>query len=114
VCIGVKGEVLATNEASATWRAIEYRAKLLKHGAISRIGDGEGTRIWCDNWIPRLPNMRLSWPVRMCTLRQVSQLLRRGSNEWDEATLQRYFYPWDVEEILKIKLPANKRLDWVA
>jgi hypothetical protein len=44
----------------------------------------------------------------------MSQLMHQGSNEWDEGMLRRYFYPWDVEEILKIKLSANKRPDWVA
>jgi hypothetical protein len=57
--------------------------------------------------------MKSSSPVRACRLRRVSQLTRRGSNEWDEGTLRRYFFPWDVEDILKIKLPANKRSDWV-
>jgi hypothetical protein len=37
-----------------------------------------------------------------------------GSNEWDEGTLRQYLYPWDVEEILKIKLSINKIPDWVA
>jgi hypothetical protein len=45
-------------EASVKWLAVEYGVELLKRGAIRRIGDGESTRIWRDNWIPRTPNMR--------------------------------------------------------
>jgi hypothetical protein len=107
-------DMTPAGEASATWRAIEYGVELLKHGAINMIGDGDSTRIWRDNWIPRMPNMRPSRPIRACTLRRVSQLMSQGSNEWDEATLRRYFQPWDVDKILKIKLPTNKILDWVA
>jgi hypothetical protein len=54
--------------------------------------------------------MKPSGSVRACQLRRVSQLMRQGSNEWDEETLRRYFDPWDVEEILS----ENKSPDWVA
>jgi hypothetical protein len=40
--------------------------------------------------------------------------MRLGSNEWDEGTLHRYLYPWDVDEILKIKLPMSKTPNWIA
>jgi hypothetical protein len=40
--------------------------------------------------------------------------MRQASNEWDETTLRRYFHTWDVDEILRIKLPTNKKPDWVA
>jgi hypothetical protein len=68
-------------EASVTWRAIEYGVELLKYGAINRIGDGESTRIWWDNWIPRMPNMRPSRPVRACRLHCVFVV--------DEASIKR-------------------------
>jgi hypothetical protein len=79
------------SDASPTWRAIEYGVELLKHGVINRIGDGQGTRIWRDNWIPRRPNLKPSGAIHTCRLRRVSQLMRLGSNEWDEGTLRRYF-----------------------
>jgi hypothetical protein len=37
-----------------------------------------------------------------------------GCNEWDVGILHRFFFPWDVDEIRKIKLPGLKTLDWVA
>jgi hypothetical protein len=40
--------------------------------------------------------------------------MRHVTNEWDEGTLRRFFYLWDVDEILKTKLPVNKIPDWVA
>jgi hypothetical protein len=102
-------DMAPVGEASITWWTIEYGVELLKHGAINRIGDGESTRIWHDNWIPRMPNMKPYRPVRACRLRQVSHLMKRDSNEWDESTLRRYFFPWDVEEIMKIGLPETKK-----
>jgi hypothetical protein len=101
-------------EASVTWRVIEYGLELLKQGAIRRIGNGESTRIWRGNWIPRTPNMKPSGPTKVCRLRRVSQLLRHGSNEWDEGLPRRYLFPWDVDEVLKIKVPWNKGSDCVA
>jgi hypothetical protein len=84
------------------------------HGAIRRIGNGENTHIWGDNCVPRTLNMKPSGTIRACRLCWVSHLMRQGSNEWDEGTLRQYFYSWDVEKILKIKLPVNKIPDWVA
>jgi hypothetical protein len=37
-----------------------------------------------------------------------------GSTEWDEGRVRQYFFPRDVQEILKIKLPANKTSDSIA
>jgi hypothetical protein len=58
--------------------------------------------------------MKPSGPTRVCRLQRVSQLMRQGTNEWDEGTLRRYLFPWDVGEVLKIKVPMNKGPDCVA
>jgi hypothetical protein len=107
-------DMAPASDASPTWRAIEHGVELLKHGIINRIGDGQSTRIWRDNWIPRHPNLKPSGAILTCRLRRVSQLMRSVFNEWDEGTLRRYFYPWDVEEILKIKLSEAKTPDQLA
>jgi hypothetical protein len=74
-------DMAPAGEASPTWRAIEHEVELLKHGVINRIGDGETTHIWRDNWIQRLPNWKLLGASRMCRLRRVSQLMKTGCNE---------------------------------
>jgi hypothetical protein len=107
-------DMVPAGEASLTWRAIEHGVELLKHGVIKRIGDGESIRIWRDNWILRQPNLKPSVATRTCRLRRVSQLMRPGCHEWNVGILGRFFYPWDVDDILKIKLPAVKTQDWVA
>jgi hypothetical protein len=38
----------------------------------------------------------------------------QGTNEWDEGMLRCYMFPWDVDEVLKIKLPLNRGPDCVA
>jgi hypothetical protein len=58
--------------------------------------------------------MKPSGPTRVCRLRHVSQLMQQGMNEWDEGTLRRYLFLWDVEAVLKIKLPASRGPDCVA
>jgi hypothetical protein len=101
-------------EASNTWRAIDYGVEFLRCGAIYRVGDGESIRIWRDNWIPRPPSLKPSGSRKTCRLRGVSQLMREGTNDWDEAKIRRFFQPWDVEEILKIKIPTCKGPDIIA
>jgi hypothetical protein len=107
-------DMAPAGEASPMWRAIEHGVELLKHGVIKRIGDGESTHIWRDNWILRQPNLKPSDATHMCRLRRVSQLMKTGHNEWDMRILCQFFYPWDVDDILKIKLPMLKTSDWVA
>jgi hypothetical protein len=40
--------------------------------------------------------------------------MRPSCNEWDIGILRHFFFPWDVTEIRKIKLPSHKTSDWVA
>jgi hypothetical protein len=79
-----------------------------------RVGSGSSIRIWRDNWIPRPPSLKIGGSLWSCRLRKVCLMIDQRSNSWDESTLRRYFYPWDVDEILKIKLPANASVDRIA
>jgi hypothetical protein len=45
---------------------------------------------------------------------RVSHLMMRDRKQWDEAIIRRYFYPWDVDEILKIKLSEVEMEDVIA
>jgi hypothetical protein len=58
--------------------------------------------------------MKALGSVCTCRLWRVSQLLRCEPKDWDEGTLRRYLFPWDVEEILKIGIMVNTRSNWVA
>jgi hypothetical protein len=48
-----------------------------------------------------------------CRLRWVHHLID-DSGSWDETAIRRYFYPCDVVEIFKIKLPVQETEDFVA
>lgn len=107
-------DVVTAANASQTWRAIEHGLELLKKGIIWRVGDGSPLRIWRDNWIPRTIGMRPIGSTRICRLRRVEQLIDQEARSWDETALRRYFYPCDVVEILKIKLPMKRCAAFVA
>lgn len=112
-----QGNILDTvfaGDASPTWRSIEYGLELLKAGVVHRVGNGVSINIWRDNWLPRRTAMKPVGSTRWCRLRKVCHLIDRRSGQWDEAVVRRYFYPWDVEEILKIKLPRRDTEDVIA
>jgi hypothetical protein len=57
-----QGELVDTvfsEDASHTWRSIEYGLELLKKGIIWRVGLGSKIQIWRDPWIPRPPSRKL-------------------------------------------------------
>lgn len=93
----------------------QYGLELLKKGVIYRVSNGESIRIWRDNWIPRTGSMRPSGSRRVCRLRRVCHLIDTTTRRWDEALVRRvFFHPWDVVEILKIKLPTFGTEDVIA
>lgn len=61
-------------DASPTWRSLEHGLDLLKKGVISRIGNGENTRIWGDNWLPREGSLKPSGSTRLCRLQSCQSL----------------------------------------
>lgn len=107
-------DTVVAGEALQIWRAIEYGLELLKKGVTWRVGNDNCIRIWRDNWIPRPYGMKPIESVRMCRLRCVSHLIDQTSNSSNEAVVRRFFYPYDVDEILKIKLPSTPCIDWIA
>lgn len=107
-------DTVPAGNASQTWRAIEHGLELLKRGVIWRVGDGASLRIWRDNWIPRPLGMRPIGTTRACRLRRVEHLIDQEGRAWDETLLRRYFYPCDVAEIMKIKIPWSRCADWLA
>jgi hypothetical protein len=107
-------DTVIASDASPTWKAIEHGLTLLKKGVVWRIGDGKTVRIWRDNWFPRPCNLKPIWKLRACRIRRVEHLIDQVTRAWDETILRRYFYQCDVEEVLKIKLPALETEDWIA
>jgi hypothetical protein len=71
-------DTVVAYDASQTWRAIEHGLELLKKGIINHIGNGQATRIWRDNWLPRPMSLRPTGSCRPCRLRKVSHLIWQG------------------------------------
>lgn len=82
----------------------------LVQGLIRRIGDGETTHIWTQNWIPREHNMPPLACLSVVPPQLVNELLVQHSASCDQAKLQEVFIAKDVEAILSITL-STKKLD---
>ena len=93
------------SNASPTWKAIEYGLELLKKGAIWRVANSQSIRIWRDSWIPREYSLKPITRRRRSRVRWVSDLLS-PNKECDINLLRENFSAIDVDEILKIQLPA--------
>jgi hypothetical protein len=86
----------------------------MKHGIIRRIGNGETTDPWNDQWIPHDGTLR---PVACLTVKSPSHVLEfidRGTTTWKEEKLQQYMLPMDVELILQIPICTRQHEDFWA
>ncbi|KAK1645940.1 hypothetical protein QYE76_063745 [Lolium multiflorum] len=101
-------------DASPSWHGIEYGLELIKEGIITRVGNGKSVNIWRDNWLPRDYNLKVTPGKTNTRVRRVNQLLRNGSNEWNEDLVKKVCYSQDVKWILKLKLPITACEDLVA
>ena len=99
---------------SRIWRAIIEGKEVLSQGLIRRIGNGETTKVWSDNWLPREGWMR---PIRgNCSdpTILVSELINGSTRAWDQAKLDALFTPLDREVISNIPLCTNNQEDFWA
>jgi hypothetical protein len=48
--------------------------------------------------------MEVLGKMKETRLHWVSELIKPDTRSWDEATVRKYFYPHDAEDILAIKL----------
>lgn len=112
------GDLLDTTfptQVSPTWKAIMQGLELLKKGAIWRVGNGRQIKIWRRHaWIPQPLSLRPVGSVRPCRLKWVHKFIDDQARCWDEAVLRRYFYQFDVDQILKIQIPWHEAEDVVA
>lgn len=106
----------AGTRPSYAWRSILYGRELLQKGLINRIGNGDDTKVWLDNWIqdpsPRPLMYRPDSTVDL-TL-SVADLIIPISNIWDIRRIRSLFVDEDVPWILSIKpsFTRNDRLCW--
>jgi hypothetical protein len=88
--------------------------ELLKQGVIWRVGSGKQIKIWRHAWIPKPHSLRPCRSIRPCRLKWVHQLIDEESRCWKEDVRRRFFYQFDVEQILKLQIPWREADDVVA
>ncbi|KAK1616516.1 hypothetical protein QYE76_022033 [Lolium multiflorum] len=111
------GNILDTvfaSDASPAWKGVEFGLQLLKEGTIKRIGNGRDTQFARDNWLPRDSGLKLAGLKKNSRRRWVNQLFLQDSNSWNANLLRELFHDFDVQTILKIRLPEHEVKDCVA
>ena len=86
--------MLPTSNASHGWRSVLKGRDLLITQLGKAVGDGNSTRVWKDRWI--LSNNTctpVGPPKEMDRDLMVSDLLTRGTNEWNVAKINDHFPP---------------------
>jgi hypothetical protein len=106
-------DTVFSGNPSPTWSAIVYGLDLLKEGMIWRIGNGRSVRIWRDNWLPRLEELKVVSDKGRSRLVRVSSFID-DQGHWDEGLIHRTFLPIDTKVILKIKLSERRPEDFLA
>ena len=101
---------------SYAWRSILHGRELLAKGMVKRIGNGNSTRVWTENWlqnpIPRAPMYRQDSVVDLTLC--VADLLIPNTGLWDTHKINELFTEEDAASILNIKPMIHKqdRLCW--
>lgn len=72
------------NHPSQIWRAIIEGRDTLKQGLTRRIGNGDNTNIWEDNWLPREEMMRPYGCMAANPPEIVSELIDSTSATWNK------------------------------
>ena len=77
---------------------------MLKQGIVRRIGNGQQTSIWNQNWIPRDYMLRALHPRSQNPLDKVSELINPSERQWDRVVLREQLQEPDVKDVLNIPL----------
>jgi len=96
---------------SQIWRAIVEGRDVLKQGLIRRIGIGNDTLIWEDNWIPRDEFLRPYGSPNQNPPTRVSELISHAEASWDRQKIMDNFLPMDVPFILGIPICSSEIAD---
>ena len=83
---------------------------VLKQGLIRRIGTGENTDAWHDNWLPRDGALRPVACLKEDPPIKVSDFIDETAACWNLPKLQEFFQPMDIELIRSIPV-CTRRLD---
>jgi hypothetical protein len=96
---------------SQVWRAVHEGIQVLKQGLIRRIGTGENTHPWNDQWLPREGTLRPIACIANEPPSRVADFIMAESASWNEVKLRHYMLPMDVETVLQIPLSHRRQND---
>jgi hypothetical protein len=97
---------------SQIWRAIVEGKDVLKRGLIRRIGTGELTHAWNDQWLPRETAMRPMVCLKRDPPVRVADFIDSTTACWNVAKLQQFFLPMDIDVIRSIPLSTRQHEDF--
>jgi hypothetical protein len=96
---------------SQVWRALVEGRDAMKLGLVRRIGTGENTHAWNQNWLPRDHMLRPLACLKEDPPMMVSSFIDNSSAVWRIDLLEKYFLPMDVEAIRQIPLSLRRMED---
>lgn len=70
----------------------------MKQGLVRRIGDGQSTHIWMDNWIPREAMMKHVAHLKSGTV-MLADLIDHVNRVWKKQVLNEHMLALDAESV---------------
>lgn len=93
------------------WNSLLIGRSLLDKGLFWSVGNGESIRFWEGNWVPSLPNYKVSsTPPPGCAWQWVSDFMS-PNGVWDENKLRGCVSEDEAHAILKIPISIRKDQD---
>jgi hypothetical protein len=92
---------------SQVWRAIVEGRDVMQQGLIRRIGTGENTSAWNQNWLPRDFMLRPLAQVKDDAPEMVASFIDRPTASWKIDLLEEHFLLMDYEVIKYIPLSTK-------
>jgi hypothetical protein len=99
---------------SQIWRSIIDGREILVQGLIKRIGTGEKTHAWNDNWLPRESSLRPIACRKENPPMTVAAFIDSTTATWNRQRLDEWFLPMDVEAIQAIPISTTRFDDFWA
>jgi hypothetical protein len=104
-------EATVGQHPSQIWRSIMQGNDAMVQGLVRRIGTGEDTQAWNQNWIPRDFMLRATTCKKMNPPVRVSAFIDTQYVSWNHIALEEFFLPMDVKQICKIPLGTHRQAD---
>lgn len=101
--------------SSFAWRSILQARKVIQHGDVRRVGDGESIKIREHSWLPNLSNNRVISPRNSTDAEYVKDLFFERRKVWDPSLVEHIFLSWEAETILRISVcegSVTDKLTW--